>query len=230
MTLHDAITFLTEAHPWLLWLILFVSAFTEYVFPPFPGDMVTLAGAVLVTAFGVPAPMVLLAVLAGSLLGSAADYGLGVLLARRSWPGAERWRLVRRAREGAEAAARAFARHGEVLIVVNRFLPGVRAFLFVAAGMAGMRFARVMIYATLSAVAWNILLLSVGMAVGSRWQDLESLVRTYQAGVWAILAGVAMVLGLRFWRRRHPGRRPDPLSGPRPSGQGLDDGHDHPSE
>lgn len=224
MTLHDAIVFLTAAHPWLLWLLLFASALIEYVFPPFPGDTVTLAGAVLVTAFGVPAPAVLAAVLAGSLVGCAADYGLGVLAARGSWPGAKRWWVVRRAREGAESAARSFARHGEVLIVVNRFLPGVRAFLFVAAGMAGMRFGRVMFYAALSALAWNVLLLAAGMAVGARWEDLESLFGTYQTVLWGVLAVVVLILAGRWWWRAR--RRADP---PR-SRQRLDDRDDHPAE
>lgn len=223
MTLHDAITFLTEAQ-WLLWLLLFASAIAEYVFPPFPGDTVTLAGAVLVTAYGFPAPAVLAAVLAGSLVGCAADYGLGVLAARGSWPGVERWWVVRKARERAEAGARAFARHGEVLIVVNRFLPGVRAFLFVAAGMAGMRFGRVMVYAAVSALAWNVLLLAAGMAVGARWEDLESLFRTYQTVVWGVLGVAVLALAGRWWWRGR--RRADP---PR-SRQGLDDGHDHLAE
>lgn len=223
MTLHDAVTFLTATHPWLLWLLLFASAVVEYVFPPFPGDTVTLAGAVLVTAYGVSAPAVLAAVLAGGLVGCAADYGLGVLAARGTWPGAHRWWVVRRAREGAESAARAFARHGEVLIVVNRFLPGVRAFLFVAAGMAGMRFGKVMFYATLSALAWNALLLAAGMAVGARWEDLERLFKTYQSVLWGVLAAVVLVLVARWaWCRR---RRAGP-----PSRQGLDDRDDHPAE
>ncbi len=224
MTLHDAIGYLTAVHPWLLWLLLFASALLEYVFPPFPGDTVTLAGAALVTAYGFPAPAVLAAVLAGSLVGCAADYGLGVLAARGSWPGAERWWVVRRAREGAEVAARVFARHGEALIVVNRFLPGVRAFLFVAAGMARMRFWRVMLFAFLSALAWNVLLLAAGMAVGAQLQDLESLFGTYRSVVWGALVVVVVILAGRWWWRRR--RRAAP---PR-SRQGLDDRDDHPAE
>ncbi len=222
MTLDATVSFLTETHPWLVWVLLFGSALLEYVFPPFPGDTVTLAGAVLVTAYGVPAPAVLFSVLAGSLVGSAADYGLGVLAARGTWPGAERFFVVRRAREGAEALARAFARHGEALIMVNRFLPGVRAFLFVAAGMAGMRFWLVMLYAAISALAWNLLLLAAGMAVGSRIEDLQALFRSYQGAVWGVLAlAVAILAGRWWWRRRRT--RPE-------SPQGLDNGQDHPAE
>jgi len=222
VTLDEALTVLTQAHPWLLGVVLFGSSLIEYVFPPFPGDTVTLAGAVLVTAYGASAPLVLAAVLLGSVAGAALDYAFGVLLVRSRWPLAQRHPWVRRARDRAEAASRAFARHGEAVLLVNRFLPGVRAFLFVAAGIARMRFARVLAYATLSSLLWNLLLLAAGMAVGSRLEDLERLFRTYQAVVWAILGVVGLWFAVRLVRRRRARARA--------SAEGLHDRSDHPAE
>src|SRR5262245_60083821 len=46
------------------------SAMIEYVFPPFPGDFVTVLGAVLVTGYGWSFPLVLGAVMLGSVAGT----------------------------------------------------------------------------------------------------------------------------------------------------------------
>ena len=46
-----------------------------------------------------------------------------------------------------------FETHGEVYILLNRFLPGVRALFVYAAALAGMRFWRVMLFALGSALA-----------------------------------------------------------------------------
>jgi len=200
-SLAEAVRFLTEEHPALAFLVLFGSAIVEYVFPPFPGDTVTLAGAVLVTGYGYPFAAVFAAVLAGGLVGAAADYWVGARLARI--------RRAPRAHAAFDRIAAAFARHGEAYVVVNRFLPGVRAFIFVAAGLARMRFWRVMLWSALSGAAWNLLVILVGMAVGSNLETIERLARQYSAGAWIALAGVAIVLAVRWWiRRRRRGGPP----------------------
>jgi membrane protein DedA with SNARE-associated domain len=79
------------------WLIAFVSrennpaglavlagaAMVEYVFPPFPGDTITLFGAVLITAYGWSFWGVYGAVMAGSVAGSMAVFYLGLNLGAR---------------------------------------------------------------------------------------------------------------------------------------------------
>ena len=202
MTLDEAVRFLAGSHQWVTLALLFLSAIIEYVFPPFPGDTVTLAGAVLVTAHGYSPTGVFLAVLAGGVVGSAADYGAGVLVARGAHSRLMRFGIVRQAIEGAEKVSRAFARHGEAFIVVNRFLPGIRAFLFVAAGMAGMRFWRVMFFATLSGIAWNLLVIAAGAAVGSNLDELETLFARYSAVAWTAVCVVAALLVVRWLRNR----------------------------
>jgi len=198
MSMAETIQFLTQTHDWVTLLVLFSSAFIEYVFPPFPGDTVTLAGAVLVTAFGYSFPAVFLVVLAGGLAGAAVDYWIGVKVARGTRSRVARTWIARSAVRGADRAIDAFSRHGEAYVVLNRFLPGIRAFLFVAAGMAGMRFGRVMFFATISAIAWNLLVIAIGMALGSRIDDIEALFHQYQVLVWALMGLVAVVLLVRY--------------------------------
>lgn len=212
MDLTAAIEMLTGPGTNLATALLAAAAFLEYVFPPFPGDTVTLAGAILVTGYGFSATRVMVAVVLGSLAGAALDFLIGTAVARAisrarareddPRPAWLRLRIVQSALRGTDRVSRAFARHGEAYIAVNRFLPGIRAFLFVAAGMAGLRFGRVMLWAAVSAVAWNLLLLGVGMALGSRLDAIETVFRDYGIAVWTLLALVAVGAWIRHRRRR----------------------------
>jgi membrane-associated protein len=206
VNLDEALRFLVDVEPWVTIAILFAAALIEYVFPPFPGDTVTLAGAVLVAAYGFPLVPMFLAVLAGGLVGAAADYALGRYLAGATGSRLASLPIARSAMGGMERVAAAFARHGEAYIAVNRFLPGIRAFLFVAAGLARMRPVRVMLFAGLSSIAWNALVVAAGMAVGARLDALETLFRRYSLLAWSAIFVVAIVVAVRAWRRRRKER------------------------
>lgn len=192
-----------DSHPALGILALGLSSLVEYVFPPFPGDTVTLAGAVLVGAYDFPVVPVFLAVLAGSTLGAAADFWVGRAVARGAGQRLRRMWVVREAIAHADRFAKAFARYGEGVIAINRFLPGIRAFLFVAAGMGGMRFGRVMLWATLSNVAYNAAILLAGIAVGTNIDRLKSWVHEAGVASWILMGVLAAALVARWiWKRR----------------------------
>lgn len=176
------------------------SALIEYVFPPFPGDTITLFGAVLITAYGWNFFGVFGAVMAGSVAGAMADYYVGTYLRRRSL-----------ARDADSDAARSrqtrtidtligrFERHGALYLVINRFLPGIRALFFVAAGMAGMRPLPVLFYSAISAALWNLGLIAIGSALGLEFDAMLTWVKRYNLVVWCVVGAVALTW---FWRAR----------------------------
>jgi membrane protein DedA with SNARE-associated domain len=196
---------LVEAHHGLGALLVFVSSLIEYVFPPFPGDVITLFGTYLVVRGLWSFWFAMALTLAGSLVGAAMDYGIGMWLGKRldrlpSEREARRW--VPLTREKYELLLGRFRRHGLVYIAINRFLPGIRAFFFVAAGAARLSFAKVMVFAFVSALAWNGLILGVGYSVGANWERLRSLFRSYTTGVWILLAVLLVGALVVWWLRR----------------------------
>jgi membrane protein DedA with SNARE-associated domain len=189
----------TANHPLGL-AILFLSAGIEYVFPPFPGDTVTLFGAVLVGTWHWSFPIVFAAVTAGSTAGAAVDFLVGRKL--HSW----REGKERKADAAVRRVLAGFRRWGIWLIAANRFFPGIRAFFFVAAGMAGFSFWPVLGLAFLSAVLWNLLVVGLGIYLGANFDRLRALVGQYQAVVWILLAAAVLAgLCLFLWRRRRTG-------------------------
>lgn len=188
-------------------VILFFATCIEYVFPPFPGDLVVVFGAWYAAHGQLSWPATFLSVTLGALVGAWIDYRIGVWLAPR---------VNRRAAEGghpfAEKLARfevSYRRWGGWLLVFNRFLPGVRAFLFVAAGASGIPLRRVLLLGGLSACAWNALLLAAGAFAARNVDELVRLFKTYTNVAWGLLAVVLLVLVARALVRRLRGTAPE---------------------
>jgi membrane-associated protein len=184
------------------------ASLVEYVFPPFPGDTVTLFGAFLAATARWHVVAVLAAVTAGSLAGAAIDYAVGRRLAAR--PLDELSPRRRRLRERLAPFVARFERHGAAYLAVNRFLPGIRALIFVAAGAARLPLAKVLAYGALSALLWNALLIGAGFAVGENWELLLELMRRYTVAVWiaiGLAVGALVAVALRNRGRRSGTRR-----------------------
>jgi membrane protein DedA with SNARE-associated domain len=185
-------------------LLLFGASFVEYVFPPFPGDLMVVFGAWYAVQGALSWPVTFLAVTAGAMAGAFVDHRVGVALGRgltRGWAarlGLDPERLAR-----FEASYR---RWGVLLLLVNRFLPGVRGFLFVAAGASGIPVGTVLLYGGLSAALWNAGLLAAGALLANNVEELVSLLERYTQVAWLALVAAALLGALRWlWRRR--GRR-----------------------
>src|SRR5262245_6790325 len=115
---------LASAGAWGL-AALYLSSAIEYVFPPYPGDTLTLLGGVYAIRGRMPWLLVLAATTLGSVTGGLLAMGLGRLIGRA----AERL-TDRRSFFGLTPALladyeRRFRERGTWLLLANRFLPGV---------------------------------------------------------------------------------------------------------
>jgi len=185
------------------------SAALEYVFPPFPGDFVTVIGAVLVTGYGSSFAGVLGAVMAGSIVGSLIAHELGIAWARRRARGDRNATI--------DALVTRFERHGPAYLIVNRFVPGVRALFFVAAGLAAVPRSRVALYAGASALLWNLALMALGASLGANLDHLSAIVERYTVIAWIAVAIVAAVMIRGLFARPVPSDEGGESSPPAPS-------------
>ncbi len=187
-------------------LVLLFASFIEYVFPPFPGDTVVLLGAWYAVQGVLSWPMTFAAVTGGAMAGAFVDYQIGARLGR----GLDRT-AARRGPLTAERLARfeaGYRRWGALFLVANRFLPGLRAFLFVAAGAAGIPLGKVLLYGGVSAALWNGLLLFAGAVLARNLPDLGALFARYTTAAWIVLAAIALLLAARaIWRARRGSRK-----------------------
>jgi len=200
---------------WVL-LVLFLAAGIEYLFPPFPGDSITLLGGVLVAARAWNPILVLATTTAGSVLGAMADYAIGAWIQRhpQSWLG--RRLASPKLTRAVQAVEQRFTRHGVAIIAVNRFMPGIRALFFVAAGYSGMPWRRVLAWGAISAALWNLLIIAVGMLLGGNLARMERFFTHYTSAVWLLLIlGALGCIGRALWRRRATSNDERPPSAPK---------------
>jgi len=190
----------------LMWLALLMGSSIEYVVPPFPGDAVVLAGSVVAGGQGLGFIPVFVATTVGSVFGAWLDFELGVWLAK---PGdSVLHRFVRRPRvsKSVEAVKSGFSRHGDAYLLVNRFLPGVRAFFFLAAGLAGFSRRRMLVIAAVAAMLWNAAILVVGLKIGANIEALLAFGEQYAIYAWMAVGALAVALLTGYIVRRARGR------------------------
>ncbi|RMH22526.1 MAG: hypothetical protein D6696_03000 [Acidobacteria bacterium] len=199
--LEDPIAAIAALPPLTLPLVVFAAAFLEYVVPPFWGDTVILLGFFLAGQGVIGWGEIFAAAFAGGLLGAVAAY----LLGRRYGLRAVR-RLTPRRRSrfrSRERVQRLFARFGERVLLLNRFLPVVRGLMLYAAGAMHLRLRPVLVYCTVGNLPWIVLLMTVGMLTGGSWDQILASFRGYSQLLGAFAFGVLLLwLGWLVWQYR----------------------------
>lgn len=201
MDVQAMIELLGQQPLWLGLSCLGAASLIEYLFPPFPGDAILLAGAMLIPIAQWPFVAVLAAVTLGSVLGAALNWRLGRWLAtttRTTW--LHRWLERPKVAPRVRALEARFARRGSLYVSLNRFMPGFRAFFFIIAGKVNLPLGKVLAFGALSATLWGLALMGVGYSVGYNVERVVSLLKTYNVIVWGILGALLFVFcGRALW-------------------------------
>ncbi|RMH81699.1 MAG: DedA family protein [Calditrichaeota bacterium] len=198
-TLLDQFVTFADHNAELAYALLFLSAFVENVFPPIPGDTITLLGAYFVGRGSLSFTGVLISTTLGSVVGFMTLFALAYWL---GWEFFERkrWKWVNA--EALDRVDRWFQKYGYGIIFANRFLSGIRSVISLSAGLSKLRPLRVTLLATASAFLWNGIIIYAGAFIGRSWQEIQEYIRLYNR-VLLIALGVALVSYLlyRWWRK-----------------------------
>jgi membrane protein DedA with SNARE-associated domain len=152
--------------------------------------------------------------LAGILVGDSVIYWAGRVLGRRV---AEVWpfrTLI--TPEKLERVERLLRKRGKIVVVVARFLPGLRAPTYFTVGHSRMPFWEFLLFDGLAAVVSAPLWVCLGFWLGD---DIERAAREGSRFGQYILAGVVVVVAIligRAWLRRRRARRASGVDGSPP--------------
>lgn len=186
----------------ILFLVSLGSGF-EYVFPPFPGDTVTVAATAVASHKGIAIWTIIVVATLGSVVGSTGAWLLGHWVVRSG----RLARLKPEHRKAVDEILLRFERHGAAWLALNRFIPGLRAFCFVAAAMAGIPLRVATAWSALSGAAWSCLLVFLGFSLAANIDALNRAIRHVQFLTAALVVGAAFFLW-QYWRTS---KKPAPL-------------------
>lgn len=189
----------------LIYILLAVSAVVENLFPPIPGDTITAFGAFLVGVGRLHFAGVYIATTLGSLMGFMCLFWIGRRLGRRFFVEKD----YRYFKAGDIRRAEAwFERYGYLLVLMNRFLPGVRSAISLAGGISRLEAGRVAALALVSCGIWNLVWILLGYALGTHWETVQgqmtAIMTRYNTAVLVLFALIILLLIIRkkLFRRR----------------------------
>lgn len=192
----DLITVATEGPA--LYVAVAVAAALDALLPVIPSETILISAAVLSARPGGPSVWLLVvAGSAGAIAGDNAMYGLGRGLGERA---VRRLAGGPRAAERVRWAASAIRRHGPILVIAARYVPGGRTVVTLAAGTLGMPWRRFIAADIVAGVSWAVYACLLGRLGGAAFESTWTAILV-SAGVAAVLA--LALEGVRRLRARH---------------------------
>jgi membrane protein DedA with SNARE-associated domain len=140
--------------------------------------------------------LVIIVATLGEVLGSSIGYAIGRFGGRSLIDRVGKYVLV--THKDLDRAEAWFARRGEPLVFFGRFIPLVRSFVSIAAGIGEMSLAKFVTFTLAACTIWCGGLASIGFALGSSWHRIV----TDFSYVGYIAAGMVVVVGIVFIAHR----------------------------
>jgi membrane protein DedA with SNARE-associated domain len=169
--------------------------FLENVFPPIPSELVIPLASFVAARDGSHVAIVIAAGTAGSLGGAGVWYVLGRRVGEQRF---RRWvsrhgKWLTLGVKDLDRAQAWFKRHGPAAVFVGRLIPGVRTFVSLPAGFAGMPAVPFLLWSALGTVIWTAALAYAGVML----QASFTVVSHYIDAATDILLGIMGVMLVR---------------------------------
>ena len=137
----------------------------ESSFIPFPSEIVIPPAAYKAANGELNIYLVIILGTLGALLGSLFNYFFAKLLGQRLLMKFAKTRFARMmmvTEANIMKSEKYFLKHGKISTLIGRLVPGIRQLISLPAGLAGMKLHDFILYTTIGAMSWNIILAFAG--------------------------------------------------------------------
>lgn len=164
--------------------------FIENVFPPIPSEVIMPLAGYMVAQGKLAMAGVVLAGMAGSVLGALPLYYLGHKLGEKRLKdfADKHGRWLTLSGKDIERSKLWFDRHGGTTVLFCRLIPGIRSLISIPAGLAGMRLLPFLAYTAAGTGAWAALLAYLGYFLGSNFTQVGAYLDPVSWFVFGVLA------------------------------------------
>lgn len=184
----------------------------ENVIPPIPSEVILPFAGFTASQGDLNVAAAWIAATIGSVAGALVLYGVGALLGRERLEllSTQRWFILFSASDLARGEV-FFARHGNKIVLLGRFIPLVRSIVSVPAGIERMPLVRFVALTALGSSIWNGLFIGLGYAAGDNWDEIERYVQPFSYLALLLLAAAGVWLVVRRIRATEPTEVPADL-------------------
>ena len=182
--------------PAMAYFVLGISAFTENVLPPIPGDTVVVLGAYLVSIGKLNFWGVYISTTLGSVVGFMTMFLIGRKFGRSFINKRSRSKIFKE--DEIRKVEIWFGKWGYWVIAANRFLSGTRSVISLFAGLFHLNILVVISLSLVSALIWNGLLLFAGLMVGNNWGLITDIISQYNK---VLITLTVIIIGYLIYRK-----------------------------
>lgn len=199
--LHDILLYMSNLDPILIYLVLFLFAFIENLFPPSPSDVIVIVGASLISTTTMGYVPVLFITSFGSSLGFMLMYIVGKYLGEKIIRSGKITFITQESLSNTDIW---FDRWGYKLVLVNRFMPGTRSVISFFTGVYELEMLKTFMLASISAFAWNAIIIYAGMLLGNNVELIDYYLSTYSllGTIITIIVILFFVIKYSYKRKR----------------------------
>ena len=106
--------------------------------------------------------------------------------------------ILRVTKEDIHKADAWFDKYGIWTVLFCRMVPLIRSLISIPAGMSNMKFWLFIVFTTVGTLIWNIILVSVGAALGDNWDRITEFMDVYSNIAYAII-GIGIIIFLVYF-------------------------------
>ncbi|MBD8477858.1 VTT domain-containing protein [Microbacterium sp. CFBP 8794] len=210
----DPATIITNSQPWALLVVCFIIFAETGLLIGFllPGDTLLIMAGLLSHStpqapngvFGLNAWWVALAIGVAAFIGGEVGYYIG----HKAGPSIfERKESGIFSRKNVERTNAFFERFGGLTVILARFVPVVRTFAPIAAGVGHMPWRKYTLYNLIGAIIWGIGLTMLGYVVGYIPFIRDIVTEYIDVILLAAVAGTVVFIGIHYFRERAAAKR-----------------------
>lgn len=197
----EILTSLGTYSPMYVYFILLVIPFIENIFPPSPSDVIVVIAGTLIVLGQINFIPALLISSIGSELGFIFLFFLG-RTADKKIIQAGKMKFI--SRDALQIAENWFSKYGFGIILLNRFISGVRSVVAFFAGVSELPVKKTIILSSISSVLWHSILLALGIFFGENVHTVDKYLAIYSTVVTLlILGGIGVALFFIFKKRKN---------------------------
>lgn len=177
----------------------------ENIFPPIPSEVILLFGGFVTTYTKLNIILMTLFATLGSLVGAILLYYIGKIFnyeKLQKLVSGKIGRILHLKKDDITRADKWFNQKGNITVFFCRFIPLVRSFISIPAGMNKMNIVKFIIYTTMGSLIWNFVLILLGAKTKENWTSILKLLNTYSIFIVIILLLLLILITIYFYKKR----------------------------